>query len=83
MTMKSFYVALNATAGRVGLAQVAGKVDVMEDALYRASRRRTASWCSGAWRDRRIIAHRTHVASRTAMPTISCRWTRTNMNVGP
>lgn len=43
MTMKSFYVALNATAGRVGLAQVAGKVDVMEDALYRASRRKTAS----------------------------------------
>ena len=27
--MKSFYVALNATAGRVGLAQVAGKVDVV------------------------------------------------------
>ena len=28
MAMKSFYVALNATAGRVGLVQVAGKVDV-------------------------------------------------------
>ena len=43
MAMKPFYVALNTTAGRVGLAQVTGKVDVGEGVLYRASKRRTAS----------------------------------------